>query len=357
MIARKKKATGKKSKVVHTKAKILVAGFANPHKTKEKPRVEDKLLQAQKEIARLETELRSQRNQTIQKDKEWQDILSTKAADITRVENERAKGAQDNQRLQAQIQSLKLNQEELLTQIAQQDGEWQEKFNTESLRSQQIEDDKLKLQKLLQDTQTENEKLEKSLGIIKSDKNALEKRLDSESKDKNDYLAKNIALEEKINGGNLTIENLINQKQELETKLRDQKYLVLLEWGQGLGEVLTKLSALAEKEPEPVLGLTARAVYETLLDWLEKAFGQRPKMFPSIKECTTNPDGKYLLLLDADMEGLEALLRRYDWSPEHPFESKTEGQRQCQFKVMHWGWKVNETILVRSRITSWNSGQ
>ena len=116
--------------------------------------------------------------------------------------------------------------------------------------------------------------------------------------------------------------------------------------------LLTKLSVLAEKEPEPIQGLKPRSVYESLLDWLAKAFGERPKMFPTKKEYTIATDGKYMLTLDADLDGIQSLLKRYDWSPEQPFESKSEGQRHCQFKLMHWGWTVKDTILVRARVTT-----
>jgi len=278
-------------------------------KTLQKAVMDDSQIQTQstQEVARLKSSLDLAHEQLIQKEKEG---------------NERV---QENQRLQIQIQSLQAAQE-LFTQ---KDREWQDKFSIEAARAKQIE----------------------------SDKNTLNKKLKSERKEKKIYLAEIRALEEKLQSSKLTIENLLNQKQDLETKLHDQKHQVALEWAQGLGEILTKLSALAEKEPEPVLGLKPRAVYETLLSWLEKAFGERPKMFPSSREFTTTSDGKYLITLDADIDGIEVLLRRYDWSYEHPFESKPEGQRQCHFKVMQWGWKVNDTILVRAKVTSCNPEQ
>jgi len=219
----------------------------------------------------------------------------------------------------------------------------------------QFEEDCDRLQKKIQPLQDDILRLKNILELSEKDKNQLEQILENEKKEKQTYIEKSNDLEAKLQSGNTTIEKLLEQKQDLDAKLRDKTYQIAIEWAQGLGEILTKLSALAEKEPEPILGLKPRAVYETLLSWLEKTFGERPKTFPSLKEFTNTKDGKYLITLDADMEGIQALLKRYDWSHEGPFEGKLEGQRQCQFKVMHWGWKVNDTILVRSKVTTYNA--
>jgi hypothetical protein len=257
----------------------------------------------------------------------------------------------ENLQLQLQIQILRAECELL----SQKELELQEKLLSESAHKQQIMVERLQAEQQVQDLQTETQLLTSRLQKFEADNTALDQQLRTEQREKQLYLEKNQTLEAKLQSGNVTIENLLNQKQDLEKRLSEQKYLIALEWAQGLGEVLTKLSALAEKEPEPVLGLKPRAIYETLLSWLEKAFGKRPKMFPSSKEFTTTAEGKYLITLDADVDGIEALLRRYDWSHERPFENKREMERQCQFKVIHWGWTVNDIILVRAKITVYHS--
>ena len=259
----------------------------------------------------------------------------------------------ENQQLKAQIKSLQIENEQLF----QKGNELQERLMGETIRARKIEDENHLERQQNQILQAE---IQKEVNLLKKkndDKRNLEKKLKYERKEKLAGLAQIGNLESKLQNGNLTIENLLSQKQELETSLQDKKYQIALEWAQGLGDILTKLSALAEKEPEPVLGLKPRAVYETLLTWLENVFGERPKIFPASKEFITASDGKYLVSLDADVEGLETLLGRYDWSHERPFEGKPEGQRQCQFKVMHWGWKVKDTVLVKSKISSWISRQ
>ena len=252
----------------------------------------------------------------------------------------------ENQQLQLQIQTVKAE----LDVIDEKETALQEQLRSGAVHKQQLIDGKQQAEQQVESLQTETQLLTNRLRKVEAENLVLSQQLRDEQSQSQAYFEKNQVLEGKLQSGNLTIENLLHQKHDLEKKFGDQKYLIALEWAEGLGEVLTKLSALAEKEPEPVVGLKPRAIYETLLGWLEKAFGERPKTFPSTKELTTTPEGKYVITLNADADGIEALLKRYDWSHEHPFENLAESQRQCQFKVLHWGWRVNDVILVRAKI-------
>lgn len=334
-----------KGKKIATKSKMrkpskIAASKTTPVKSKKKPVIEKELSQdqilMQQEISRLESALHSEKEQFVLKENELLNRLSTKTADIIALEKERS---QENQLIQSQNERLQ-NIEKELTQVQTQ--------------SQQVI---ARLESILHSEREKSETLTRHIEDLNESKNNLSKDLEREQEEKAAQIAKTLVLDKQLQDGNLTIENLLNQKMVLESQFQDKKQQIALEWARGLGEVLTKLSALAEKEPEAVRGLKPRAVYETLLSWLEKTFGERPKMFPSSKEFTLTSDGKYLITLDADADGIEALLKRYDWSHEHPFGNKPEGQRQCEFKIIQWGWKVSDTILVRANVTIWHVDQ
>ena len=298
-----KPTTRKTSKTVGSKT-----GLVKSKKTEKKPIIEKELSQDQilmrQEIASLKSVLQSEKEQFVLKENELQNI--------------------EKELRRAQTQS---------------------------------QQDIARLESILHSEQQKSETLTKYIEDLNESKNNLSKNLEREQEEKAAQIAKTLVLDKQLQDGNLTIENLLNQKMVLESQFQDKKQQIALDWARGLGEVLTKLSALAEKEPETVHGLKPRAVYETLLSWLEKTFGERPKMFPSSREFTLTSDGKYLITLDADADGIEALLKRYDWSHEHPFENKPDGQRQCQFKIIQWGWKVSDTILVRANVTIWHVDQ
>jgi hypothetical protein len=277
-----------------------------------------------------------------------QEIVQSKEAEVEAVSRylERIQLAEtENQQLQLQIQLLQAD----LDLRSQREKALQEQLIAEAAQ-QLLLDGRHPAEQQIQAFQTETQVLNSRLQTVEADNLALHQQLENEQRERQAYFESNQALEAKLQNGNLTIESILDQKENLEKKLDEQKHLIAIEWAQGLGDILTKLSALADKEPEPVLGLKPRAIYETLLSWLEQAFGARPRTFPSTKELTTTPEGKYIITLDADADGIEALLKRYDWSHERPFENRAESQRQCQFKVLHWGWKVNDVILVRAKV-------
>ncbi len=327
-----------KRKVSKSKASKTVLSKIN--KSIKIPVIEKKIsqahTQAQQELDQVKSALRIEQERSIQKENEWNNLLSAKSAEVIRLENERL---QENPLLQSQIEKLQNIEIELLQRLIE--------------KQQEIDGLKIELQSEKGKSATLKTRAEEQ---NESQKN-LEQNLAREEEEKAVHIAKIKTLEDQLQYGNLTIENLLDQKLILESQFQNKKEQIALELARGLGEVLTKLSALAEKEPEPVRGLKPRAVYETLLSWLEKTFGERPKMFPSSKEFTLTSDGKRLINLDADEDGIESLIKRYDWSHERPFENRPEGQRQCQFRILQWGWKVGGTILVRANVTIWRVNQ
>ncbi len=217
------------------------------------------------------------------------------------------------------------------------------------LALQSSDDENRRLKNKNQLLKDDSKRLIRNLELSESEKTEIKTLLGKERQEKQIYIEEINGLKSKLELGNHTIDNLIEKKQQLESTLEEQTYKIAQKWAQELSEILlTKLSVLAEKEPEPIIGLKPRAVYESLLDWLAKAFGERPRMFPTSKEYTKTPEGKHLLTLDADSQGTDGLLKYYDWSPEQPFETK----QLCQFKLLHWGWRVKDTILVRARVTT-----
>jgi len=69
----------------------------------------------------------------------------------------------------------------------------------------------------------------------------------------------------------------------------------------------------------------------------------------------------HTLYLDPDEAGIGALMERYDWHPDHPFEGLPVGKRRRRFRVLRRGWRVGKDILVRAQVAveneSGNAGE
>jgi len=140
-------------------------------------------------------------------------------------------------------------------------------------------------------------------------------------------------------------DQLAKQVEDLQQAVRKEREQSGWEVVTRLTAVLTKLSALANQEPDQVLGLSERAVFEEFRSELGRAAGGRLEPFPRKKEIVDN-----LLWLDADQNGLEALQARYDWSPERPFEGLSPGDRRIPFRLSRRGWSVSDRVLQRAHI-------
>jgi predicted nucleic acid-binding Zn-ribbon protein len=158
-------------------------------------------------------------------------------------------------------------------------------------------------------------------------------------------------LQKQIQSGNQVIESLNEQLSELKEHISQEKLRLGIEWAQELAPILTKLSSLAELEPEPKINLTPHAIYLDMLDWMERIFGERPKAFPNKRELFTKDIEKPVIFLDVDQADLESLLKLYDWAPDHPFEGLPEGHRKRKFRILHWGWKIRDQVLVKASLS------
>lgn len=139
---------------------------------------------------------------------------------------------------------------------------------------------------------------------------------------------------------------LEDEMAQMEAKLVRARQERGWELARELAQVLVNVSSLANQEPEPVIGLTPRAILEDLLDWMKEAVGERPMAFPP-KTKGVN----HILWLDPDEAGLESLLKEYDWSPEHPFEGLPKGERRISFRVVRRGWRVGDIVLARAQVS------
>ena len=140
-------------------------------------------------------------------------------------------------------------------------------------------------------------------------------------------------------------DQLARQVEDLQVAVRKEREQAGWEVATRLTAVLTKLSALANMEPDQVVGLSERAVFEDFRAELGRAAGGRLEPFPGKHELADN-----LLWLDADQNGMEALQARYDWSPERPFEGLQPGSRQLPFRLSRRGWSVGDRVLQRAHI-------
>lgn len=140
---------------------------------------------------------------------------------------------------------------------------------------------------------------------------------------------------------------LEEERARLEEKLVRVKQERGWELAKELARVLVNVSSLSNQEPEPVIGLTPRAILEDFLDWMQQALGERPVAFPS----KAKGGAGNTLWLDPDEAGLESLLKEYDWSPDHPFDGLPEGNRRISFRVLRRGWRVGDVVLARAQVS------
>jgi hypothetical protein len=131
----------------------------------------------------------------------------------------------------------------------------------------------------------------------------------------------------------------------LKDEVRDAQRQVLLKHGRSLAAVLSDLSVLAGEEPAPVEGLTARAVFEGMRTTLNAAWERRLRPFPSNQEAPN-----HVFWLDADNTGLDVLQKRYDWSPDRPFEGLEPGRRRLVFRLLRRGWAAGDDVLQPARV-------
>jgi ATP-dependent Lon protease len=202
-----------------------------------------------------------------------------------------------------------------------------------------------KSQQVLGETKNRNQDLESQLTQLHADLEEQHEAL-THVQQAHDTLQEELeAAEHEITNLKLDKQIIAQERDKAENKIEEIKTEYQWDLVKALSPVLTKLSALADLEPEPVRGLTPRSVFEKLKQWIGEATGERLKAFPAPKEASNG------LLLDPDQEGWEALIARYDWSPERPFEGLPEGERSREFRVLQRGWQANDRILIRARVT------
>ncbi len=149
------------------------------------------------------------------------------------------------------------------------------------------------------------------------------------------------------------IEVLTQERDELRDQASNERKQAASEWAKSLATILSDLSMLVPgNEPDPDRGLSPRAAYENMLNWMERVFNERPRQFPVKKEMTYDDQKHPWIFVDADNEGLENLLAQYDWSPESPFSNLVEGQRRVKLRVQRMGWRVGNNILLKARVTT-----
>ena len=212
-----------------------------------------------------------------------------------------------NEALSAQVESAESKRESLESgkrQLRNSLGKLQREFKRKRLRYKELED---RLVSEIQNT----ESLRLQIGACRSDREVL------------------------------TLE--ISQ---IEARAQRAKLEVGKRFAKELSPLLADLSDLSGLEPEAVRGLKPRSVMEKLKSWMESTVGECLIPFPS-KDGLSEANALYL---DPDETGIEALMRMYDWQPDHPFEGMAIGERRCRFRVLHRGWRLGAETFVRARV-------
>ena len=345
----------------------------NQLNVKELEDVRSQLDQAEQQNNQLSQKLITAKQQLDQQKQNFESELSElhQANDDKKrmFESKLAESHEKNLNLQEEIEAsthsyTSLNQENL--QLSDQlDQAIQEKIAATTAEANLLNDVeviKSQLEKLEEENQSLSEKLKKTetqVRSIRQKKIWERKKLDKARKVAEaqcDDLRKELSqFEERIHSLEFEHDALRSDKEVLrieyekfEEKARREQDHAQWEIMVQLSDYLSKLSALAGKEPQEVKGLNIESVYKDLLDWLTDSIGEKPKPFPMSKECDV--DGT--LWLDADQQNLELLTEMYDWSNERPFENLPSGERMIPFRVMRRGWRVKDGVLMRARVAS-----
>ncbi len=297
-----------------------------------------------------------------------QACTETNTEDDTALEEILAQRVVSEEKLQQELEEVRNLNQELQQRIGDLESERQEKEHSLSrgreenealireLTEVKYEVTKLRkdlaqravseeeLQQVLADAQQLNQALEEQLTVLRNEQEQKQQMLEGVEKDK-EHLQQDLdALKRKKDALESDKMVITQERDKAEAMIGEIKAQYQWELVKSVSPLLTKLSALANLEPEAVRGLTPRSVFEKMKNWIEEITGERVSAFPDSKAISAG------LFLDPDKEGWDHLMECYDWSPEHPFEGAPEGERRRQFRVLQRGWRTNGKVLVRSRV-------
>lgn len=158
-------------------------------------------------------------------------------------------------------------------------------------------------------------------------------------------------LESKISQGNLALESKDVEIKLLKSQIETTRDAQALEVAVHFGHLLQTFSDLAGQDPEKTEGLSLLRIYHTLQDVLQEAIGIKPTRFPNKSELCEDEDGRLVVTLDADVDGMSELQQKFDWSPEKPFEGRADGQKKRNFRLLHWGWRLGKKVIAPAIIS------
>ena len=286
---------------------------------------------------------------------------------MNRLVRDLADAAQENGRLSQSLQERQDREQALTQELERAEAE---KKRLEGCLAD-LTAEKLRLEGELQEVVAAQQRLAQELDRAKANARQLEvdkirlnqnleleredgrKKLRTLEQERNDLLSKLEKTEEREKQASRELDLCRSDKRvlsdevaRLEEKAVRVKRDSSLQVAKELAGVVVNVSTLANQEPEPVQGLTSRAVLEDLLDTIQRTSGERPIAFPAKRELAAD----HTLWLDPDQVGLETLVDQYDWSPDHPFEGLPEGQRRRCFRLLQRGWRIGQTVLARARV-------
>lgn len=148
------------------------------------------------------------------------------------------------------------------------------------------------------------------------------------------------------------VERSNRQIERLNQQIKDQRTVMALDLAARLGGLLSTLADFTGQGPEITQGITGEGVFNAALDSFKELTGIRPDKFPDKRELQNIEDGGWLITLDADQLGVEALQGKYDWGEERPFEGLPDGQKKRTFRLLHWGWRIGDRVIAPAVITS-----
>jgi chromosome segregation ATPase len=274
----------------------------------------------------------------------------------------------ENQRLEDEKQQLTQN----LEGEREEKEKLAERLETAESENQRLGGEKEQLTQELESARKENQALAERLEGMEKEKQDLERKNDR----LNDSLRKLRNKSRRQGQANKKLKNQLDTLEgehealrwELETCCSDKEVLVLeieqieekaereklecgLRFAKELSPLLADLSDLSGLEPESVKGLKPRSVLEKLKAWMVQATEESLVPFPSKGEMSAD----HTLYVDPDEVGMEPLMEKYDWQPDHPFEGLPVGERRRRFRVLRRGWRIGESILVRAHVTVENA--
>ena len=268
--------------------------------------------------------------------KDFEDKLSQKNKELSEATKEKKDAQKEHE---AEVSDLKKKIKDFEDKLSQKNKELSEatKEKKDAQKEHEIEVSDLKKKTKSFD----NELSKKNKELSKAQKKLHENETNQKKQD-----AEILELESKLDTRNSSLKMARKENENLEMKLKEKEEEVHISIISKISHSLSKLSVLSKKEPKEVHGMKIESVFYDLRETIEEITGQRLFPFPNTKKLEDD-----VIWLNAEEDGLEELIAKFDWNPEKPFMNLESGERYLPFQLVRRGWMIGDIVLKRAVVT------